>query len=268
MDPPSSSRRCQRERCAAWGAAGALLRINALHAACTACVLGPPLTPQPHPSTPPPTTPHHNPTPLPTSPDKFKKTVERDPALERRFQLVSVDPPGVEATTSILRGLRPRCALGGGGGEGEGRLREELGMPPVALCWSEYIVHSALTHTPTPNPTQHPPRHPIPTHTPKRYEAYHGITISEGALVCASTLSARYITGRHLPDKAIDCLDEAAAQVKMEGALAPELLDALQRSVKALEAEEAQLERRAGGAAGRAYATGSGKAGAAWFCCW
>jgi ATP-dependent Clp protease ATP-binding subunit ClpB len=79
--------------------------------------------------------------------------VERDPALERRFQLVTVDPPSVEATTSILRGLRPR------------------------------------------------------------YEAYHGITISEGALVAAASLSSRYISGRHLPDKAIDCLDEAAAQV-------------------------------------------------------
>jgi hypothetical protein len=50
------------------------------------------------------------------SPDKFKKTVERDPALERRFQLVTVEPPGVEATTSILRGLRPRCACVGWSG--------------------------------------------------------------------------------------------------------------------------------------------------------
>ncbi|KAI8471940.1 MAG: P-loop containing nucleoside triphosphate hydrolase protein [Monoraphidium minutum] len=128
-----------------------------------------------------------------SSPDKFKKTVERDPALERRFQLVTVDQPGVDATTSILRGLRPR------------------------------------------------------------YEAYHGITISEGALVAAATLSARYISGRHLPDKAIDCLDEAAAQVKMEAALAPELLDSLERQVRALEAEETQLERRAGGGRGGRY---------------
>ena len=137
-----------------------------------------------------------------SSPDKFKKTVERDPALERRFQLVTVEAPTVEATTSILRGLRPR------------------------------------------------------------YEAYHGTTVSEGALVAAATLSARYITNRHLPDKAIDCLDEAAAQVKMEAALAPELLDSLQRAVKALEAEEAQLERRAGvggGAAQQRYAGASGQ---------
>ena len=124
--------------------------------------------------------------------------MERDPALERRFQLVTVEPPSVDATTSILRGLRPR------------------------------------------------------------YEAYHGITISEGALVAAASLSSRYISGRHLPDKAIDCLDEAAAQVKMEGSLAPELLDSLERTVKALEAEEAQLERRAAGGEGR---YGGGKPG-------
>lgn len=89
-----------------------------------------------------------------SSPDKFKKTIEKDPGLERRFQLVTVDPPNIEAATSILRGLRPR------------------------------------------------------------YEHHHGVTITESALLAAAKLSTRYISGRHLPDKAIDCLDEAAAQVR------------------------------------------------------
>jgi hypothetical protein len=85
--------------------------------------------------------------------DKFKKTIEKDPGLERCFQQVLVEPTNIPDTISILRGLR------------------------------------------------------------QRYEAYHGMQISEGALMAAATLSQRYISGRHLPDKAIDCLDEAAAQV-------------------------------------------------------
>eukprot|EP00878_Enallax_costatus_P019636 GHUV01020719.1.p1 GENE.GHUV01020719.1~~GHUV01020719.1.p1 ORF type:complete len:799 (+),score=193.45 GHUV01020719.1:113-2509(+) len=120
------------------------------------------------------------------SPDKFKKTIERDPGLERRFQLVTVDPPSIEQATSILRGLRPR------------------------------------------------------------YERHHGVTISESALLAATQLSTRYISNRYLPDKAIDCLDEAAAQVKMESGSAPEVLDVLNRKVATLRTEEAQLASRAG----------------------
>ncbi|WIA34267.1 hypothetical protein OEZ86_012610 [Tetradesmus obliquus] len=147
-----------------------------------------------------------------SSPDKFKKTIEKDPGLERRFQQVAVDPPNVEQATSILRGLRPR------------------------------------------------------------YERHHGVTISEAALLAAAQLSARYISGRHLPDKAIDCLDEAAAQapdkaidcldeaaaqVKMEAGSAPEALDALNRKITTLQTELGQLASRAGEDSGDSSSGGS-----------
>uniref|UniRef100_A0A383VK48 AAA+ ATPase domain-containing protein n=1 Tax=Tetradesmus obliquus TaxID=3088 RepID=A0A383VK48_TETOB len=132
-----------------------------------------------------------------SSPDKFKKTIEKDPGLERRFQQVAVDPPNVEQATSILRGLRPR------------------------------------------------------------YERHHGITISEAALLAAAQLSARYISGRYLPDKAIDCLDEAAAQVKMEAGSAPEALDALNRKITTLQTELGQLASRAGEDSGDSSSGGS-----------
>mmetsp|Transcript_3666 Transcript_3666/g.9911 ORF Transcript_3666/g.9911 Transcript_3666/m.9911 type:complete len:1013 (+) Transcript_3666:189-3227(+) len=117
--------------------------------------------------------------------DKYKKTIEKDPALERRFQQVFADQPSVQQTISILRGLR------------------------------------------------------------KRYEGYHGIEISESALMAAAALSARYINGRFLPDKAIDLVDEAAAQVKMEATLKPEALDVLDRRISQLQMEAASLKLKA-----------------------
>ncbi|KAG2453363.1 hypothetical protein HYH02_001587 [Chlamydomonas schloesseri] len=122
-----------------------------------------------------------------SSTDKFKKTIEKDPGLERRFQQVFVDQPSVPVTISILRGLRPR------------------------------------------------------------YEAHHGVQVGEDALVAAAQLSARYIAGRFLPDKAIDLMDEATAQVKMEMTLRPTALDALERRLKQLEAECGQLAAKAAG---------------------
>lgn len=120
-----------------------------------------------------------------TSIDKFKKTIEKDAALERRFQQVLIDQPSVTSTISILRGLRAR------------------------------------------------------------YESYHGIGISEGALQAAAHLSARYISGRFLPDKAIDLMDEASSQVKMEQTLKPEALDVIERSIGQLEMEERSLRPKA-----------------------
>ncbi|KAG2438777.1 hypothetical protein HXX76_005319 [Chlamydomonas incerta] len=122
-----------------------------------------------------------------SSTDKFKKTIEKDPGLERRFQQVFVDQPSVPVTISILRGLRPR------------------------------------------------------------YEQHHGVAVGEDALVAAAQLSARYIAGRFLPDKAIDLMDEATAQVKMEMTLRPSALDSLERRLKQLEAECGQLAKKAAG---------------------
>lgn len=120
-----------------------------------------------------------------TSVDKFKKTIEKDAALERRFQQVLIDQPTVNSTISILRGLRAR------------------------------------------------------------YESYHGIGISEGALQAAAHLAARYISGRFLPDKAIDLMDEATSQVKMEQTLKPEALDVIERFIGQLEMEERSLRPKA-----------------------
>ncbi|GAX72664.1 hypothetical protein CEUSTIGMA_g120.t1 [Chlamydomonas eustigma] len=120
-----------------------------------------------------------------TSIDKFKKTIEKDPALERRFQQVFIDQPTVPATISILRGLR------------------------------------------------------------ERYEGYHGVGISEAALMAAASLAARYISGRFLPDKAIDLMDEATAQVKMEQTLKPEVLDVVERRIGQLEMEAKSLKPKA-----------------------
>lgn len=117
--------------------------------------------------------------------DKFKKTIEKDPGLERRLQQVLVEQPGVPETISILRGLR------------------------------------------------------------SRYERYHGITISEGALIAAASLSHRYINGRFLPDKAIDLMDEATAQVKMEKSLKPEAVDSLERRIRQVEGERKDLVKKA-----------------------
>ncbi|KAL8124654.1 chaperone protein ClpB3, chloroplastic-like [Apium graveolens] len=116
-----------------------------------------------------------------TTLDEYRKYIEKDPALERRFQQVLVDQPTVGDTVSILRGLR------------------------------------------------------------ERYELHHGVRISDGALVDAAILSDRYISGRFLPDKAIDLVDEAAAKLKMEITSKPTALDEINRSVLKLEMERLSL---------------------------
>ncbi len=116
-----------------------------------------------------------------TTLDEYREHIEKDPALERRFQQVFVGEPSVEDTVAILRGLK------------------------------------------------------------ERYEAHHKVTIADSALVAAATLSDRYISGRQLPDKAIDLVDEAASRLRMELDSSPIEIDELQRAVTRLEMEEVVL---------------------------
>ena len=118
-----------------------------------------------------------------TTLDEYRENIEKDPALERRFQQVFVGEPSGEDTIAILRGLK------------------------------------------------------------QRYEAHHKVTIGDDALVAAATLSNRYISGRQLPDKAIDLVDEAAAHLRMELDSSPEEIDELQRKVTRYEMEEMQLKK-------------------------
>ncbi len=118
-----------------------------------------------------------------TTLDEYRQYIEKDAALERRFQPVLVDEPTVEDTISILRGLK------------------------------------------------------------ERYEVYHGVKITDSALVAAATLSDRYISDRFLPDKAIDLVDEACALIKTELDSMPAELDEQQRKIMQLEIEEAALKR-------------------------
>ena len=118
-----------------------------------------------------------------TTLDEYRQYIEKDAALERRFQPVTVDEPTVEDTISILRGLK------------------------------------------------------------ERYEVFHGVKITDGALVAAATLSDRYISDRFLPDKAIDLVDEACALVKTELDSMPAEMDELQRKIMQLEIEEAALKK-------------------------
>ena len=118
-----------------------------------------------------------------TSLDEYRKYIEKDAALERRFQPVHVDEPTVEDTISILRGLK------------------------------------------------------------ERYEVYHGVKITDSALVSAAILSDRYITDRFLPDKAIDLVDEACAMIKTEMDSMPAELDELSRRIMQLQIEEAALKK-------------------------
>ena len=118
-----------------------------------------------------------------TTLDEYRKYIEKDAALKRRFQPVMVDEPTVEDTISILRGIK------------------------------------------------------------ERYELYHGVKITDGALVAAATLSNRYITDRFLPDKAIDLVDEACAMIKTELDSMPAELDELKRKIMQLEIEEAALKK-------------------------
>ncbi len=118
-----------------------------------------------------------------TTLDEYRKYIEKDAALERRFQPVLVDEPTVEDTISILRGLK------------------------------------------------------------ERYEVFHGVKITDSALVAAATLSHRYISDRFLPDKAIDLVDEACALIKTELDSLPSELDELQRRIMQMEIEEAALKK-------------------------
>ena len=118
-----------------------------------------------------------------TTLDEYRKHVEKDAALERRFQPVLVDPPSVEATIAILRGLKDR------------------------------------------------------------YDTHHGVRITDNALVAAATLSHRYITDRFLPDKAIDLIDEAASQLRIENDSMPAELDDLRRRIMQLQIEREALKK-------------------------
>jgi len=118
-----------------------------------------------------------------TTLDEYRQYIEKDAALERRFQPVQVDEPTVEDTIGILRGLK------------------------------------------------------------ERYEVFHGVKIADSAIIAAATLSHRYITDRFLPDKAIDLVDEACAQIRTEMDSMPTELDAVSRRIVQLEIEEAALKK-------------------------
>src|ERR1700709_2861224 len=118
-----------------------------------------------------------------TTLDEYRERVEKDPALERRFQQVFVGEPSVEDTVAILRGLQ------------------------------------------------------------EKYEAHHGVKITDAALVAAAMLSDRYISGRQLPDKAIDLIDESASRLRMEIESSPVEIDQLRRAVDRMKMEERALER-------------------------
>lgn len=118
-----------------------------------------------------------------TTLDEYRKHIEKDAALERRFQTVIVDEPTVEETISILRGLK------------------------------------------------------------ERYEIHHGVRITDSALVAAATLSHRYITGRFLPDKAIDLMDEAASRLKIEIDSVPAEIDEVERQMRQLEIDREALRK-------------------------
>ncbi|HEV7875787.1 MAG TPA: AAA family ATPase, partial [Nocardioides sp.] len=118
-----------------------------------------------------------------TTLDEYRERIEKDPALERRFQQVFVGEPSVEDTIQILRGIQ------------------------------------------------------------EKYEAHHGVRITDAALVAAATLSDRYIPGRQLPDKAIDLIDEASSRLRMEIESSPEEIDQLRRAVDRLKMERFALEK-------------------------
>ena len=118
-----------------------------------------------------------------TTLDEYRQYIEKDPALERRFQPVLVEEPTVEDTIAILRGLK------------------------------------------------------------ERYEVFHGVKITDPAIIAAATLSNRYITDRFLPDKAIDLIDEACAMIRTEMDSMPTELDVISRKIIQMEIEEAALKK-------------------------
>jgi ATP-dependent Clp protease ATP-binding subunit ClpB len=126
-----------------------------------------------------------------TTLDEYRKHIEKDPALERRFQPIVVGEPSVEDTISILRGLK------------------------------------------------------------ERYEVHHGVRITDAAIIAAATLSSRYITGRFLPDKAIDLIDEAASRLRIEIDSLPTELDVVEREIRRLEIEREALRKESDDASRR-----------------
>ncbi|MEM9518134.1 MAG: AAA family ATPase [Actinomycetota bacterium] len=118
-----------------------------------------------------------------TTLDEYRKYIEKDPALERRFQQVLVEPPSVEDAVAILRGLK------------------------------------------------------------ERYEVHHGVRIQDSALVAAAVLSDRYLTGRHLPDKAIDLVDEAGSSLRIEIDSVPTEIDVVERRIRQIEIERLALAK-------------------------
>jgi len=129
-----------------------------------------------------------------TTLDEYRKYVEKDPALERRFQQVLVEPPSVEAAVAILRGLK------------------------------------------------------------ERYEVHHGVRIQDSALVAAAVLSDRYLTGRHLPDKAIDLIDEAGSSLRIEIDSVPTEIDVVERRIRQIEIERLALAKETDAASGERLA--------------
>jgi len=130
-----------------------------------------------------------------TTLDEYRKYIEKDAALERRFQPVFVGEPSVEDTIAILRGLK------------------------------------------------------------ERYEVHHGVRIQDAALVAAAVLSSRYITGRKLPDKAIDLIDEAASRLRIEIDSMPLEIDVVERRIRQLEIEKAALDKETDDSAKNRLAT-------------
>src|SRR3989475_5569069 len=118
-----------------------------------------------------------------TTLDEYRKHIEKDAALERRFQPILVGEPSVEDTIAILRGLK------------------------------------------------------------ERYEVHHGVRITDAALVAAAMLSSRYVTGRFLPDKAIDLIDESASRLRIEMDSMPTEIDEVEREMKRAEIERAAMRR-------------------------
>ena len=118
-----------------------------------------------------------------TTLDEYRENIEKDAALERRFQIIQLDEPSVEDTIAILRGLK------------------------------------------------------------ERYEVHHGVQVTDPALIAAATLSHRYVSGRFLPDKAIDLVDEAASRIRMELDSKPEVMDRLERRLIQLKMEREALKK-------------------------
>ena len=181
-----------------------------------------------------------------TTINEFRKYIEKDPALERRFQQVMVAEPSVVDTISILRGLRERCGMGqvrGSRSEDRGQrgLRATSRHRSRVCCQIEVVAtRSAIgvwdIAEQFPERSWLSPCMAWDQHTSAalrcRYELHHGVRISDSALVDAAVLSSRYIADRFLPDKAIDLIDESAAKLKMEITSKPLALDEIDRKVR------------------------------------